>query len=116
MEEDWLDAYWILFDCLSAVENAITQRFVDLRRRNSVASPRSDLDTDGMVEQLRQTRTNLIISIFHIPGPMTPPPELLESLALTLLDWSEDIDQLLTQQESVVVSLTAFITCSRLTA
>lgn len=106
MEEDWVDAYWILFDCLWAVEYAITQRYVDLCRQNSASSPLTGTDTDGTIEQLYQTRTSLIISIFHVPGPMTPPPELLESLALTLLEWSEDIDSFLTRQDSLLVSLT----------
>lgn len=105
MEEDWIDAYWVLFDCLWAVECAVTQRYVDLRRQTGVSSP--DLigaDTDEILENLYQTRTSLIISIFHITGPMTPLPELLDSLALTLLDWNQDLDSFLTRQDSLLVS------------
>ena len=105
MEEDWMDAYWVLFDTLWAVECAITQRHVDLRRQTGMLdSNQFDVDTDEILEQLNQTRTSLIISVFRVPGPMTPMSTLLESLAITLLDWSEDLDNFLSRQDSLVVS------------
>ncbi|KAF2180176.1 hypothetical protein K469DRAFT_639939 [Zopfia rhizophila CBS 207.26] len=103
MEEDWIDAYWVLFDCLWAVESAVTQRYVDLRRQSGVAgSNQFGPDTDETLEQLYHTRTSLITTVFHITGPMTPPPSLLDSLAITLLDWSEDLDSFLTRQDSLL--------------
>ncbi|KAF1997213.1 hypothetical protein P154DRAFT_296300 [Amniculicola lignicola CBS 123094] len=103
MEEDWIDAYWVLFDCLWAVECAITQRYVDMQRQFGVmGSTHFGVDTDEMLEQLQQSRTSLIVSTFHITGPMTPPPSLLDSLALTLLDWNDDLDSFLSRQDSLV--------------
>jgi hypothetical protein len=105
MEEDWMDAYWVLFDVLWAVECAITQRYVDLRRQIGVLDyDQLGIHTDETLEQLDQTRTSLIISIFRITGPMTPVPALLDSLAITLLDWSGDLDSFLSRQDSLVVS------------
>jgi len=105
MEEDWIDAYWVLFDCLWAVECAVIQRYVDLRRQTGVlGSNNFGADTDETLEQLYHTRTSLIISIFHVTGPMTPPPALLDSLALTLLDWNDDLDSFLSRQDSLLVS------------
>ncbi|KAF2710903.1 hypothetical protein K504DRAFT_500839 [Pleomassaria siparia CBS 279.74] len=102
MEEDWVDAYWVLFDCLWAVECAVTQRYVDIRRHTGVFVSRSTgVDTDEILEQLTQTRTSLIISIFHVTGPMTPNPALLDSLAITLLDWNVDLENFLTRQDSL---------------
>jgi hypothetical protein len=104
MEEDWIDAYWVLFDCLWAVECAVTQRYVDLRRQTGVlGSNRIGADMDETLEQLYHTRTSLIISIFHVTGPMTPAPALLDSLALTLLEWDDDLDSFLSRQESLLV-------------
>lgn len=104
MEEDWIDAYWVLFDCLWAVECAIIQRYVDLRRQTGVlGSNTPGADTDETLEQLYHTRTSLIISIFHVTGPMTPLPALLESLALTLLEWNDDLDSFLSRQDSLLV-------------
>ncbi|KAF2463644.1 uncharacterized protein BDR25DRAFT_319849 [Lindgomyces ingoldianus] len=103
MEEDWIDAYWVLFDCLWAVESALTQRYVDLRRQSGVVgSHQFVIDTDETLEQLYQTRTSLIISIFHVTGPMTPTPHLLDSLSITLLDWNEDFDSFLSRQDSLL--------------
>ena len=106
MEEDWVDAYWVLYDCLWAVESSITQRIVDLRRNSSfVGQNSSSIEQDETFQQLNQARTSLIISIFHrIPGPMTPAPSLLESLAVTLLDWDADLDNFLSRQDSLIVS------------
>jgi hypothetical protein len=105
MEEDWIEAYWVLFDCLWAVESAVTQRYVDLRRQTSVSVYNNiGTDTDEILDQLYQTRTSLIISIFHVTGPMTPSPPLLESLANTLLDWNDDLDSFFSQQVSDLVS------------
>jgi hypothetical protein len=105
MEEDWMYAYWVLFDTLWAVECAITQRYVDLSRQTGMLdSIQLGVHTDETLEQLNQTRTSLIISVFRVPGPMTPTPTLLESLAITLLDWSEDLDNFLCRQDSLVVS------------
>jgi hypothetical protein len=105
MEEDWMDAYWVLFDCLWAVECAVTQRYVDLRRQTGVGvTSQINTDTDEILEQLYQTRTSLIVSVFHVTGPMTPPPSLLDSLALTLIDWDEDLDSFLSTQNSLLVS------------
>ncbi|KAF9731818.1 hypothetical protein PMIN03_008876 [Paraphaeosphaeria minitans] len=102
MEEDWMDAYWVLHDCLWAVECAVTQRFVDLRRQTGVlGSNQPSVDTDEILEQLWHTRTSLVISIFHVTGPMQPTPALLESLAVTLLDWDEDLENFLSRQDSL---------------
>jgi hypothetical protein len=104
MEEDWIDAYWVLFDCLWAVECAVIQRYVDLRRQTGVLGPSQvGPDTDETLEQLYHTRTSLIISIFHVTGPMTPLPALLDSLALTLLDWNDDLESFLSRQDSLLV-------------
>lgn len=106
MEEDWIDAYWVLFDTLWAVECAVTQRYVDIRRQTGVFGfNQIGVDTDETLEQLYQTRASLIISIFRVIGPMTPTPALLDSLAITLLDWSEDLDSFLSRQDSLIVSL-----------
>lgn len=103
MEEDWMDAYWVLQDCLWAVECAVTQRFVDLRRQTGVfGSNHISVDTDEILEQLWHTRTSLVISIFHVTGPMQPAPALLESLAITLLDWDEDLEHFLARQDSML--------------
>jgi hypothetical protein len=106
MEEDWINAYWVLYDCLWAVESAVTQRYVDLRRQTGVfGSSNYGVDTDEILEQLYHTRTCFIISVFHqISGPMVPTAALLESLATTLLDWNEDLDSFLSRQDSLVVS------------
>jgi hypothetical protein len=96
-----MDAYWVLYDCLWAVECAVTQRFVDLRRQTGVlGSNQISVDTDEILEQLWHTRTSLVISIFHVTGPMQPTPALLESLAVTLLDWDEDLENFLSRQDS----------------
>ena len=106
MEEDWLDAYWVLFDCLWVIECAVTQRYVDLGRQTGVlGSNQIGVDTDEMLEQLWQARTSLIISIFHVEGPMEPTPALLDSLAVTLLEWDEDLDSFLSRQDSLFVSV-----------
>ncbi|KAF2796433.1 hypothetical protein K505DRAFT_359320 [Melanomma pulvis-pyrius CBS 109.77] len=103
MEEDWIEAYWVLFDTLWAVECAVTQRYVDIRRQTGVFGfNQIGVDTDETLEQLYQTRASLIISIFRITGPMTPTPALLDSLAITLLDWSEDLDSFLSRQDSLI--------------
>ncbi|KAF2261628.1 hypothetical protein CC78DRAFT_343557 [Lojkania enalia] len=108
MEEDWINAYWVLFDCLWAVECAVTQRYVDLHRQTGVISfNQIGADTDETLEQLSHTRTSLIISIFHITGPMTPAPALLDSLAITLLDWDEDLDSFLSRQDSLLQQRTS---------
>lgn len=112
MEEDWIHAYWVLFDCLWALECAVTQRYVDLRRQTGVfGSNQFAADTDETLEQLWHTRTSLIISIFHVTGPMTPTPALLESLAITLLDWNDDLDSFLSRQDSLLVSR-SFVSCT----
>jgi hypothetical protein len=103
MEEDWMYAYWVLHDCLWAVECAVTQRFVDLHRQTGVLNSNQVLlDTDEILEQLWHTRTSLVISIFHVTGPMQPTPALLESLAVTLLDWDEDLENFLSRQDSLL--------------
>lgn len=103
MEEDWIDAYWTLYDCLWAVECAVVQRFVDLRRQTGVlGSNQIGVDTDEALEQLYHTRTSLIISIFHVTGPMMPTASLLDSLAITLLDWNEDLNSFLSRQDSLL--------------
>ncbi|KAJ4289755.1 hypothetical protein N0V90_011085 [Kalmusia sp. IMI 367209] len=102
MEEDWIDAYWVLQDCLWAVECAVTQRYVDLRRQTGVFGSSHAVDTDEILEQLWHTRTSLVISIFHVTGPMTPTPALLDSLAITLLDWNDDLDSFLSRQDSLL--------------
>ncbi|KAF2016584.1 hypothetical protein BU24DRAFT_422957 [Aaosphaeria arxii CBS 175.79] len=103
MEEDWASAYWVLYDCLWAVESAVTQRFVDIARSTvSFDENQLAIDTDEILENLYQTRTSFIISVFHqVSGPMLPTPELLDSLAITLLDWSADLNIFLTRQDSL---------------
>lgn len=109
MEEDWIDAFWVLFDCLWAVECAVIQRHVDLRRQAGVlGSSEISPDTDETLEQLWHSRTSLIISIFHITGPMEPTPALLDALAITLLEWNDDIDSFLSRQDSLTVSIFFF--------
>ena len=102
-DDDWIDAYWVLFDALWAVECAIIQRFIALRQQARV----NDFDTaeniiDEVLEQLGQKRTSLIVSIFHITGPMMPSTALLESLATTLLEWDKDLDDFLCRQDSLL--------------
>lgn len=98
-----MDAYWVLHDCLWAVECAVTQRFVDLRRQTGVlGSNNISVDTDEILEQLWHTRTSLVISIFHVTGPMIPTPALLDSLAITLIDWDTDLDSFLSRQDSLL--------------
>jgi hypothetical protein len=105
-EEDWMDAFWVLFDSLWAVECAVTQRYVDIRRQTGVfGSDQIGVDTDEMLEQLWQARTSLVVSIFHVTGPMTPSPALMDALATTLLDWNTDLDSFLSRQDSAFVSL-----------
>lgn len=109
MEEDWIDAYWILYDCLWAVEGAVTQRLVDLRRNLGSSSFDHIVgEADETLEQLHQTRTSIIISIFRVPGVMTPSASLLEALASTLLAWDEDLDSFLLRQDTLHVSLIDF--------
>lgn len=103
MEEDWIDAYWVLYDCFWAVECAISQRVVDLRRQGGeLGSNQISVDTDEILEQLWHTRTSLIISVFHITGPMTPTQALLDSLAITLLGWDDDLDSFLSRQNALL--------------
>ncbi|KAF2734033.1 hypothetical protein EJ04DRAFT_524020 [Polyplosphaeria fusca] len=102
-EEDWIDAYWAIFDVMWAVESAITQRCIDTRRQTGAfASDQIEADADEILEQLDQTRTSLLISIFHITGPMEASSALLGSLATTLLDWNEDLDNFLLRQDSLL--------------
>ncbi|OAL55463.1 hypothetical protein IQ07DRAFT_582945 [Pyrenochaeta sp. DS3sAY3a] len=102
-DEDWLDAYWVLFDTLWAVECALTQRYVDLHRQDERSSPSQlNHDDDEILDRLYQKRTSLILSVFHITGPMIPSTTLLESLTTNLLDWSEDLDTFLSRQDSLV--------------
>ena len=103
MEEDWVYAYWVLHDCLWAVECAISQRILDLRRQSGVlGSDQISIDTDEILEQLWHTRTSLVISIFHVTGPMVPNQALLDSLAITLLSWDDDLDSFLSRQDSLL--------------
>ena len=103
MEEDWIDAYWVLYDCLWAVECAISQRIVDLRRQaDALGSNLISLDTDEILEQLWHTRTSLVISVFHVTGPMVPTQALLDSLAVTLLSWDDDLDTFLSRQDALL--------------
>ncbi|KAF2199454.1 hypothetical protein GQ43DRAFT_464818 [Delitschia confertaspora ATCC 74209] len=104
MEEDWADAYWVLFDCLWAVESAVTQRFVDLRRQGSTTGLCTSLsdEVDETLELICQTRTSLLITVFHSTGPMTPPPGLMDSLAINLLDWNDDLERFLSRQDSIL--------------
>ena len=96
-----MHAYWVLHDCLCAVECAITQRILDLRRQSGVVgSDHISTDTDEILEQLWHTRTSLVISIFHVTGPMVPSQALLDSLAMTLLSWDDDLDSFLSRQDS----------------
>jgi hypothetical protein len=40
LDDDWVDAYCVLYDAIWAVECALTQRYIDLRRQYQI----SDLD------------------------------------------------------------------------
>lgn len=106
MEEDWADAFWVMFDVLWAVESALTQRYVDIRRQSGVTGVSTDtiVESDETLELLYQTRTSLLTTIFHAPGPMTPPTGLMNSLATSLLEWNDDLETFLTRQDSVLVS------------
>jgi len=106
MEEDWADAYWVLFDCLWTVESSITQRFVDLRCQSGMAGLSTELsiDSDETLELLYQTRTSLLSTVFHSTGPMTPSPDLMDSLAINLLEWNDDLESFLSRQDSLLVS------------
>lgn len=103
-DDDWIDAYWVLFDCLWAVEIAITQRYVDLGQQTALeSSSQHELNLDEMLEQLFHARTSLITTVFHVTGPMSPDPILLESLALGLFNWDDDLDQFLSRQDDNLV-------------
>ena len=61
MEDDWIYAYWVLFDCLWAAEIAVTQRIVDLDKQNEGTNPLDSwLDTDEILEQLYHQRSSLM--------------------------------------------------------
>jgi hypothetical protein len=95
----------VLFDTLWTIECAVTQRYVDLSRQTgALATNDAGVDLDEMLEQLWQARTSLVVSIFHITGPMTPSPSLMDSLAITLMDWNDDLDSFLSRQDSLFVS------------
>lgn len=104
MEEDWIHAYLVLFDCVWAAEIAIIQRILDLSRNDVDTWEDDNLETDEVLQQLYHTRSSLVLSIFHVTGPMTPEPGLLNSLALTLLEWNEDLDIFLSRQDLLLVS------------
>jgi hypothetical protein len=118
MEEDWADAFWVLFDVLWAVESAVTQRYVDIRRQSGVTGLSTDLivESDETLELLCQTRTSLLSTIFHAPGPMTPPAGLMNSLATSLLEWNDDLETLLTRQDSVLQRVAPRIEHNRTTS
>jgi hypothetical protein len=115
MEEDWADAFWVLFDCLWAVESAIIQRYVDIRRQSGVTgvSTESIVESDESLELLYQTRTSLLTTIFHPTGPMTPPPGLMSCLATSLVEWNDDLETFLSRQDSVLVSHAYFLLVTR---
>jgi len=114
MEEDWPDAYWVLCDCLWAVESAVTQRYVDLRQQSGMAGSSTNvvIDSDETLESLYQTRTSLLSTIFNFTGPMTPPQDLMDSLAINLLEWNDDLENFLSRQDSLLVSTYQY-SCSK---
>jgi hypothetical protein len=103
LDDDWVDAYCVLYDAIWAVECALTQRYIDLRRQYQI----SDLDptlleSDETFEQLYHQRSSLIVSTFQFKGPIIPPTDLMESLAINLLAWDTSLDQFLSQQDSLL--------------
>jgi hypothetical protein len=103
LDDDWVHAYLVLYDALWAVECALTQRYIDLRRQHQT----SDLDpplleNDEIFEQLYHQRSSLIVSAFQFKGPITPPTDLMESLAINLLAWDSSLDHFLSRQDSLL--------------
>lgn len=103
-DDDWIDAYSAIYDILWAVECAVTKRYIDLRHdhRGSFDRDPSIIENDEIFEQLLHQRSSLIVSIFHLKGPMRPSSLLMESLAITLVDWDEALDSFLSRQDSLM--------------
>ncbi|KAH8716965.1 hypothetical protein GQ44DRAFT_712987 [Phaeosphaeriaceae sp. PMI808] len=102
-DEDWVDAYCVLYDTLWAIECAVTQRYIDLRqhhRTNELET--SIIETDEIFEQLYQQRSSFIVSVFHFKGSLVPTNAMLESLAINLLDWDTSLDNFLARQDSLL--------------
>ncbi|KAF2826414.1 hypothetical protein CC86DRAFT_467125 [Ophiobolus disseminans] len=100
-DDDWIDAYFVLYDALWAVECAITQRYIDLSRQHETNDlSLSVVESDEIIEQLYQQRSSVIVSAFHIKGPMVPSDTIMESLVINLLDWDPSLDSFLSRQDS----------------
>jgi hypothetical protein len=103
VDDDWVDAYCVLYDALWAIECALTQRCIDLRRQHQTSGMDSSLlEHDEISEQLYHQRSSLIVSAFQFKGPIVPSSDLMESLAINLLVWDPSFDQFLSQQDSLL--------------
>jgi len=102
-EDDWVDAYCVLYDTLWAIECALTRRYIDLSQKSGTSDLEpTAIENDEIFEQLYQQRSSFIASAFHVKGPMVPSDPLMESLAIHLLDWDTTLDSFLSQQESMI--------------
>jgi hypothetical protein len=103
LDDDWVDAYCVLYDAIWAVECALTQRYIDLRRQYRISHlDPTLLENDETFEQLYHQRSSLIVSTFQFKGPIIPPTDLMESLAINLLAWDTSLDQFLSRQDSLL--------------
>jgi hypothetical protein len=103
-EDDWIDAYCVLYDTLWAIECALTQRYIDLcRNHDTLDLDQSKLESDDVFEQLHQQRSSFIVSAFLVRGPILPSELLLESLVINLLDWDSTLDSFLSRQDSLML-------------
>jgi hypothetical protein len=103
VDDDWIDAYCVLYDAIWAVECALTQRCIDLRRQHQTSIMDPSLhENDETSEQLYHQKSSLIVSAFHFKGPIIPPSDLMESLAINLLAWDPSLDYFLSRQDSLL--------------
>jgi hypothetical protein len=103
VDDDWVDAYCVLYDALWAVECALTQRYIDLRRQHQTSNlDAASLENDEALQQLYHQRSSLIISAFQFKGPITPSSDLMESLAINLFTWDQSLDYFLSRQDSLL--------------
>jgi hypothetical protein len=103
LDDDWIDAYCVLYDAIWTVECALTQRYIDLRRQYQTRDlDPTLLENDETFEQLYHQRSSLIVSTFQFKGPIIPPTDLMESLAINLLAWDTSLDQFLSRQDSLL--------------
>lgn len=60
------------------------------------------IEDDDIFEHLYQQRSSLIVSAFHVKGPMIPSDILMQSLVINLLDWDTSLDSFLSRQDSLM--------------